>query len=115
MKYAYRVLEPGEPSRIDVIEIAPPSEIRDAARNLASAILADLPMVRVQAEVEGTIRDMFVADLSLLRIKSPHMPGFNHLATMFYRKAWKRANPAHEHDSMPVILGTAVLFEQRVW
>lgn len=54
--------------------------------------------------------DMFVDE-------NGHLSGlpFNKEATTIYRRAYLTRNPNHDPSEMPHIVGTAILFDRRVW
>jgi hypothetical protein len=71
-------------------------------------------MAHVRVPYEGATRDMFVADLSDLRLGGSVAPVLNATATALYRASLSGADGIAP-DRLPAIFGTAVLFDKPVW
>lgn len=67
-------------------------------------------MEHVSVLHDGARTDMFVDEEGL----NKGLP-FNAKATAIYRASWLKARPNTNPDTLPPIVGTAVLFSRRVW
>jgi hypothetical protein len=81
-------------------------EIRDLVKSYLDG--GDLEHVAVL--VEGHRRDMFV-DEEGIRKKLPR----NETATRIYRNNWLTQHPSVDRESLPCIVGPAVLFDRIIW
>jgi hypothetical protein len=113
MNYAYRVFRPNGTMLDGVIEWRHgPS--KDEVIGLVKRYMPDFDPEHVAVCWEGASRDMFVIDLADHRIEEAAMP-LNRYATKLYRNALLIEDPTVMFDSLPTILGDAVIFDQRVW
>lgn len=108
MKTTYTVLhEDGRKTRGGVDW--PPCPGFDAIRRLVEPLI-DGPLEHVLVLHEGTRTDMFVDELGHIRTVPKRL---NDAATAIYR-AFKVSRGAVA-DSLPTIVGTAVVFDRIVW
>lgn len=119
LKTRLRIMRPGQDDEIREIELA-----RDPGYHALRAIIAPilekgaLKHVSVLADFDGGTKykplDMFVDDCGLLK----NLPR-NKVATVIYRRANQMGQthiPKVENpDMLNYIVGTAVLFDRRVW
>jgi hypothetical protein len=73
--------------------------------------------VALHVEMPDDRRDMFVSALGHLRLNDDDSDGvpFNPIATSIYRANLMRARPGTDPETVPAIVGTAVVFDRVVW
>lgn len=109
MMTAYAILKTN--GDIDVTSVDWPAEPDfEIIRSLVEPLLDGADLEQVSVLHEGKRRDMFVDD-------SGHLKGLprNEQATRIYRAATLSRQPHVNPETLPCIVGPAVLFYRRVW
>jgi hypothetical protein len=78
--------------------------------NVVRPVLGGGTLMRVGVLFRGEERNMFVDDLA----HTKELPR-NEFATELYRGDYLASNPGTDPESLPVICGPAVLFDEQVW
>ena len=82
-----------------------------AIRDLVQPLVGN-PMEHVNVLHQGVRADMFVDEMGHMRI---HPGERNEDATTIYRANWLRQHPGTDPESLPWIVGTAVVFDRIIW
>lgn len=116
MRMAYEIYRPG-------VAVAESGEVdwpRDPGYSRIKALVGPLlnnePLEHVGVLHEGDLRDMFVSEIGHLTLTTRGPLPINAAATIIYRRNWMSQYPLSDPDILPTIVGTAVLFTNRlVW
>lgn len=112
------VMRPDQPHKVIRVDL-PREPGYHALRDLLTPLLDGAPLehVAVLADFSGGTdfkrADMFVDELGHVRDDGP-LP-VNGAATAIYRRAALRHSPGTDPDTLPTIVGPAVLFDRIVW
>jgi hypothetical protein len=114
MQTGYQVLFPEAKVLFGAVDWPFRPEDREV-ETMVRPYLGGHPSDRVQVVYDGTERDLFVVVALNSRIGQPSALAFNSGATSIYRNSWLRQHPGTDPETLPAILGPAVLFERPVW
>lgn len=120
MKTTMHILRAGQPVEVREVEFKDRENLEpgdggpgyDQLRTVIEPLLDGAPLEHVKVLWNGKPADMFVDEMGHVR-KQP-LPR-NDEATAIYRANWLKQHPECDPETLPIIVGTAILFEQRVW
>lgn len=106
------ILLPGTPVEIREVEIRDKNGVAQwlDLKKLVEPLLDGGNLEHVRVLWHGQYRDMFVDDVGQLK-DLPH----NESATAIYRANWLQHHPGTDPETLPDIVGPAVLFDDAVW
>lgn len=109
MKTAITIFRPAQAPQRKAIEL-PDTPGIDRLHDILDPILGTRDFEHVYVLHDGHRADMFVDETG-------HWKGLprNEDATRIYRTAWMARYPSADIESLPEIVGTAVLFDNEVW
>lgn len=110
METKYDVLIPGQPAETRTADL-PAEPTWDQIKAVIQPIIGEKQNAEhVTILLDGKRSDMFV-DEDGHAFRLPHNPA----ATEHYRRNWLTQHPEQDPETLPFIVGPAIVFHRRIW